>query len=233
METLLKINLPEVENVFHQGQNFVNENISSVTNSVKHIGNTWKHTTTQATDKVIDQVSTTLEQTLEAAGDMQNQTSNMIQTAISASMGDWLTEHPGILQLLQILGWSVNHPIVSLIIIIFAISILWSIIKNIVRLIETASWSILQAPVKIILAALKLSWKSWTQVIIPGIKKLKKSPTSQPLLALPPANYQMVSVSKQQRLADISARLEALQKEQQQLIQEANTILKSADIHIT
>ncbi|MDJ0732852.1 MAG: hypothetical protein QNJ47_02005 [Nostocaceae cyanobacterium] len=216
---------------FQQGKDFVNGSISSVTNFVQQIGDSWKETATQATDKVIDGVNTTLEQTLEAAGGIQSTTSTMIETAISDSMNDWLTQHPGLLRLLQICGWAVNHPIISLIIIVFVISILWSIIKNISRLIEAASWSILQTPLKLILAIFKLGFTSSIKVFNVAIKKLKTPKKNQLLLALPPANYQMVSISKQKRLADISARLEALQQEQQKLIQEAATILESEDSH--
>jgi len=45
--------------------------------------------------------------------------SNAIQTAISDSVSEWLQAHPVVFQLVQLLLWAANHPIISLIILVF------------------------------------------------------------------------------------------------------------------
>lgn len=101
--------------------------------------------------------------------------------------------------------WATNHPIVSLIIILFTFAIAWSLIKAIGRLVEAAGFSILQAPFKFGQVLIKVSTKKKA-----GGEKNK------------------------QRLAEISTRLEAIQNEQNELLQEAAAIiaLNKVDIEI-
>lgn len=134
-------------------------------------------------------------------------TSNAIQTAISGSVGEWLQAHPVAFRLVQLLLWATNHPIVSLIGLVFIVAIAWSFIKALVRLIEMAGWSLLQAPLKLGLAVIGVSAKSLGKF---GGLAVKRTGGEK---------------DKQQRLAEISTRLEAIQKEQNELLQEAATIL--------
>ncbi|MDM9380609.1 hypothetical protein QUB80_07805 [Chlorogloeopsis sp. ULAP01] len=224
---------------FQQVKYFFHDKLNSVTDSAQQVGESWKQTATQATDRAINTVTTnfeqaknSLEQTLQTAEQIPSSTSTAIQTAISASTGDWLKEHPGILRLLEILGWATNHPIISLIILLFAISIIWSIIKAIVRLIETASWSIVQVPFKLILAVIKLSFLSFTKIGSFTIQKITSDRTTDKLPMLPPADAQLLHNNKQQRLAEIQQRLAQIQQEQHELLQEAAEILASDTINI-
>jgi hypothetical protein len=138
-----------------------------------------KQTATTATDKAIDSVTTTvgqakssLEQSWQTADQIKNTTSTAVESAIASSMNDWMTQHPGIFRLVQIFGWATNHPIISLVILLFTIAIASSIIKAIVRLIETASWSILQVPFKLLFALIKVSFFSFIKLTNIALKKV-------------------------------------------------------------
>ncbi|MCX7593445.1 MAG: hypothetical protein N2235_06740 [Fischerella sp.] len=130
-------------------------------------------------------------------------------------MSAWFEQNPNIFRLLQIFGWAVNHPIISLIILLFSLAIIGSIIKAIVRLIETASWSILQVPFKLFFAVTRIGLKSLPKIGSLALKQLTGSK----------ANAQQLDRDKQQRLAVISNRLAEIQKEQQKLLKEATEIL--------
>jgi hypothetical protein len=197
--------LTDIWQRFQQTKHFVSD-------SVQQAGDSLKLTATQATGKAIDTVNTTLEQA---------KASITIPTAITSPMSNWLAEHPTVSRLIQIFNWATNHPIISVIILIIALSIVSSIIKAIARLIESASWSIIQVPFKLIQSLIKVSFLSLTQTSRFAVKQL----TGNNIVTLPPENFQPIHQAKQERLAEISARLEAIQKEQQGLLQEVATIL--------
>lgn len=217
---------------FQQAKDFWQEKLTSATNSAQQIGESWKKTATQVTEWAINainsnfgQAKNSLEQTLQAAEQIPSSTSSAIQTAISSSISDWLTEHSPIWRLLQILGWAINHPIISLIILLFALAILGSIIKAIVRLIETASWSILQVPFRLILVVLKFVFLSFAKIGSFVFQKITAQKITNQLAALPPASAELIPADKQERLAIIAARLAQIHKEQQELLKEAAELL--------
>ena len=57
---------------------------------------------------------------------------------------NYLSQYPWVFQILEIFTWGINHPVRGVIILLFTIAVFWSIIKAIVKVIETASWSILK-----------------------------------------------------------------------------------------
>ncbi|MEA5616448.1 hypothetical protein VB711_01135 [Cronbergia sp. UHCC 0137] len=211
----------------------LHESFNSFTKSVQQFGHSLKETVTQTTDKVstaIVQAKDSLEHSLKTAENIQKTTSTAIETVITNSVEDFLAQHPISLHLLQIMGWSINHPIISLVILLFIIALLWSIIKGIVRLIETVSWSILKIPFQLIKSGFLFLIKLGNFAIHKIINN-KNSPfisTITPISAI--TNYP----TKQQRLAEISIRLEAIQKEQQQLLQEAANLIttETTDIQL-
>lgn len=231
------INLPErVFQHFQHTKDFVNQNVNSLTKGAQQVGESWKETATQATSQAVDTVTTfgqakaSLEQTLQSAEQVKSTTSAAVQTAISSSVGDWFEQHPTLGRLVQILGWAVNHPIISLVILLFAVAILWSLIKAIGRIIESASLSLLQVPLKLLKAFVKISFLSFTKVSSLAVKQLTDTKTSNNIPTLLPVVSQQIHKDKQQRLVDISTRLEEIQKEQNQLLQEAAAILGSEKI---
>ncbi|MGF2040188.1 MAG: hypothetical protein RMZ43_033620 [Nostoc sp. CmiVER01] len=210
-------------------KDFVGENVNSLSNSAQQVGNSLKATATTTTDKAIDTVTTSLEQTWQTADKFKSTTSGAVKDAIASSVSDWLIQHPIFFRLVQILGCATNHPIISIVILLFALALIWSIIKAIIRLIETASWSILQVPIKLLQALIKVSFLSLTKVGSFAVQRITATETIDNLPVLPPENFQP---NKQQRLAEISSRLEAIQKEQHELLQEAADLIATDTIDI-
>ncbi|MEH2074119.1 MAG: hypothetical protein V7K57_06955 [Nostoc sp.] len=230
MASQIDIHLPN--GVLQRLQNvkdFVGGNVNSLSNSAQQVGESLKTTATTTTDRAIDTVTTSLEQTWQTAEQFKNTTSGAVKDAMASSASDWLTQHPIFFRLVQILGWGANHPIISVIILLFALALLWSIIRAIVRLIETASWSILQVPLKLLLALFQVSFLSLTKMGSFTVQRITGANKADNLPALLPENFQP---NKQQRLAEISHRLEAIQKEQHELLQEATDLIASDTIDI-
>jgi len=230
MASQIDIHLPN--GVLERLQNvkdFVGGSVNSLSNSAQQVGESLKATATTTTDRAINTVTTTLEQTWQTADKFKSTTSGAVKTALASSASDWLTEHPLFFRLVQILGWAANHPIISVVILLFALALLWSIIKAIVRLIETASWSILQVPIKLLQALIKVSFLFLTKVGSFAIQRIRATQTTDNLPILIPENFKP---NKQQRLAEISHRLEAIQKEQHELLKEAADLIATNTIDI-
>jgi hypothetical protein len=230
MTPQIDINMSEqVWQRLQTAKDIVNQGVNSITNSAQQLRQSLQETATTTTDKAIDRVTTKLEQSWQTAEQFKSTTSGAVQGAINSSVSDWLTQHPGIFKLVQILSWATNHPIISLVIFIFALALIGSIIKAIVRFIETASWSILQVPVKLLQAFLKVSFLSLTKIGSFAVQIITAKKTTDNLPALLPEN---LPNNKQQRLAEISNRLEAIQKEQNELLQEAADLITYDKIDI-
>lgn len=212
-------------------QDVVNQSVNSVVNSAQQVGQSLQEATTQT----IDYAKGYLNQNLQVADQFKATTSTAIQTAISASIHDWLVQHPIFLRLVQILDWGTNHPIISLIILLFTLTLIWSIIKAVMRLIETASWSILQVPLKLIQALIKVGFLSFIKVSSFAIRKITHNEIIDTKVSLLSTNYlneSKLAQDKQQRLAEISRRLEAIQQEQKELLQEAADLIADETIDI-
>lgn len=176
--------------------------------------------------ETIGQTKGSLEQTLQTTGQLKITTSEAIQTAISSSVSDWLARHPVVFRLVQVLLWATNHPIISLVILLFAVAIAWSLIKAIGRLIETAGLTILQAPFKLGQVLIGVGYQSLGKFGGLTFKQVTVAKnTNTPALQNPTS--ELIHKDKQQRITEISTRLEAIQKEQSELLQEAATILAS------
>jgi hypothetical protein len=236
----IDINLSEgIWQRFQQGKHFVNDSLNILTNSAQQAGQSFKETANQATDRAINTVTTTWEQakgsveeSLQTAEQVKSTTSQAVQTAIASSMHDWLAQHPVFLRLVQILSWATNHPIISCVMLVFILALVWSIIKAIMRLIEAASWSILQVPIKLLQSLVKVSFLTFSRFGSFAVQKITNTQPNEEISALLPINTQVIYQDKQQRLAEISHRLEAIQQEQHELLQEAADIIASGTIDI-
>ncbi|MUL35546.1 hypothetical protein [Gloeocapsopsis dulcis] len=166
-----------------------------------------------------------LQTTTQQAKDTLTETSGKavkavdIQSAIATSTSNWLQDHPAILRLVQILIWATEHPIISLIVLLFVIAIAWSLIKSIGRLIDKIASSLLQAPLKLLQTLLIFIISTLGNL---GISLNK--PAEQ--LALQQGST-IVIKDKSQQIAEISTRLEALQQEQNELLKALMEILAS------
>lgn len=169
---------------------------------------------TTAAEQAVDTVSTTAKDSLEQSWQQANRysgaMSNAMQTAISDSVSNWLQAHPLVGQLVQLLLWATDHPVISLVMLLVTIAITWSLIKAIGRLMETIGWNLLQAPFKL------------TRVLLGFSTKLLGNARNQP---------QPEYDTQQQRLAEIHNRLEYLHKEQNELLQELAAILSLKKIN--
>jgi gas vesicle protein len=238
MAPQIDINLSEgIWQRFQQTKYFVKDSVNSLTNSAQQAGNSFKETANQAGDKAINTVTKTWEQTkgsveqsLQTAEQIKSTTSVAVQSAINSSMNDWLVQHPLFLKLIQILNWAANHPIISCVIFVFILAIVWSIIKAIMRLIEAASWSILQAPIKLLQALINVSFLSLRKFGSFVAQRMTGNQPSDEVSALLTESSPIPYQDKQQRLAEISHRLEAIQKEQHELLQEAADLIASGTI---
>ncbi|MEH2064838.1 MAG: hypothetical protein V7K50_21695 [Nostoc sp.] len=237
MALSLEINLLEgILQPLQTAKDIVNQSVHSFSNSVQQAGQSLQDTAASTTDKAINTVSATLEQAKgsleqnwQRAEQVKSTTSGVVKTAITSSVNDWLMQHPVFFRLVQIGSWAANHPIISIVILVFALALLWSIIKAIVRLIETTSWSILQVPLKLLQALIKVSFVSLTNVATFAVQKITATKTTDNLTILLPETFQP---NKQQRLIEISHRLEVIQKEQHELLQEAADLIASDTIDI-
>ncbi|WP_298913081.1 hypothetical protein [uncultured Nostoc sp.] len=231
MASQIDIHLPNgVLQGLQNVRDFVGENVNSLNNSAQQVGESLKATATTTTDRAINTVTTSLEQSWQTADKFKSTTSGAVKTALASSVSDWLTQHPIFFRLVQILGWGANHPIISIVILLFVLALVWSIIKAIVRLIETASWSILKVPIKLIQAFIKVSFLSLIKVGSFGVQRITATKTTENLPALLPESFQP---NKQQRLAEITSRLETIQKEQNELLQEAADLIADDTIETT
>ncbi len=181
-------------------------------------------TMTTATGDSVKSMTDAYRDVSEAITQTKNTASDAMQTAFAASVSDWLQAHPVAFRLVQMILWGVNHPIWSLIILLFAIALALIIIKAIGRLIEFASLSILRVPLKLIQGFFKVSFISFSQISNLASTQLFGAKIIDNIL--PPTT--IPQVEKPQRLAEISTRLAALQHEQNQLLEEI-AVLMTAD----
>ncbi len=228
MEPQIGINLAQgIWQGWQQAQSLVNDSVKSVGNSVQQAGQSVQDTANQATIRAVDAITTTWEQAKGSAENIKTTTSVAVQNAIASSMNDWLVQHPSFFRLVQILSWGVNHPIISSILLVFILALLWSLVKAAMRLIEVTSWTILRVPIQLLQALVKVGFISLSKFVrysfqtITGASKIK----SESALILD--NSVTESQKRQQRLAYICDRLEAIQKEQQALLQEAASLMDS------
>lgn len=240
MTPQIDINLSEgIWQRFQQAKYFVKNSVNSLTNSAQQAGSSFKQTANQAGDQAINTVTTNWEQakesvaqSLQTAEQIKSTTSVAVQSAINSSINDWLVQHPLFFKLVQILNWGTNHPIISCVILVFVLALVWSIIKAIMRLIEAASWSILQAPIKLLQALIKVSFLSLKKFWSFAVQRMTGNQQSEQASALLNENSQITYQDKQQRLAEIAHRLEVIQKEQHELLQEAADLIASGTIDI-
>ena len=147
---------------------------------------------------------------------------------MGSSVSEWLQAHPAVSRLVQLLLWAANHPILGVVIFILVVALAFSLIKALGRLMEILGLSILKAPFKMLQVLLGVSFQSAGKFGGLAVKHLPVAKNAeQP--ALQNASPQPTQKDKQQRLAEISSRLEAIGLEQNELLQEVAAILASEE----
>jgi hypothetical protein len=115
------------------------------------------------------------------------------------SVQEWMVMHP-------VIAWTVNHPLWAIALFFIVLLLCWGLLGAIARLVQQAWLLILQAPLKL------LRWLFtgvFNAFLIRGLK----------------AEEPLVFEQREQRLLETLNRLEALQQEQEELMQEVKIIL--------
>lgn len=228
---MMSLQIPEqLRQQFENTKQLVNNNIHSFAEKAQQTSSSIQEITTETKTRAIDSVKDSLGRTLQTAGQIQQSTSTAIQSSINSPINDWLQQHPLIYQLVKFLGWASNHPIWGVVIILLVIAIAWSLIRAIVRLIESASLSILKTPLKVIWLFSGYIWQLLRKFTISNSNKLNNTNQAQ-ITPLIDVNFANVGNEKQTRLAEISIRLTEIQSEQSALLAEAAQLLKSDNVN--
>lgn len=163
-----------------------------------------------------DFLTTTADRLQAKTTQLQQATADAMANAVASSTHDWLQAHPVALRSINLIFWAVDRPIISACLILIAIAIAISIIKAINRLLEIAGLSLLKAPFQLSQSLLKLSWQSGSAIV-------NRKNSSQ----LAERSSAMLVAVEQQRVKEISIRLNELQQEHNQLLQELIAICDS------
>jgi len=154
----------------------------------------------------------------------------------SLSIQDWLGQHKIFLRLFQFLSWGINHPIITLVGLLFLLALVWSIFKRIVYLVEMASWSIFQIPWKLCGKIFNSLWKtlfsSMGYFANLASQKITEKKVNDHISPIVTRIFPITYLNKQQRLTEISQRLKVIQKEQDNLLKEAANLIGSEKINV-
>lgn len=157
---------------------------------------------------------------------------NSLLIAIASSdVIKWLDSNPVLLRLLDWVFWGINHPIWGIIILLTILALLGNLFKGFSHLVAILAREIMQLPMKLLRLIWRVSTKSMQQVGNLALKPFRWTKTTE-IPALPPATSQLVQIDKQQRLTEISHRLEEIQNEQNELLQEVASLLGGEKITV-
>jgi hypothetical protein len=146
-----------------------------------------------------------------------------IQNAIAAMLQGWLNDHP-------VLGWCATHPIWAIILLLLFTFSAWGLLGAIAQLVKTLWIELLRAP---------LRFGKWLGVRLLNlfrhpINRNSQASDAQPLPS-PETQFPQLKVNEAElakpqngqptQLSEVVARLEQLQREQTQLLQEVRAIL--------
>lgn len=212
-------------------------------NSFNQVAGQAVNTVNEATSQFIDTISKTSDKgkavvgdTLQIAENLSNAVSAQIEQAINSvilqqieAIKVWIDAHPGISGLTQALIWGINHPILSLLILFFAIFILWQLFKLLGRLVEQALVFMLKAPFQFARFLFSQSLQSFRNFAFRG---LTTQQTEANVLALNPSIADSIICGQKEQIATILMRIEELRQEQNDLLQELKAILALDDSRV-
>lgn len=125
---------------------------------------------------------------------------NGLQAALMESIGGWLTSHP-------IIGWLVTHPLFASGLLLLFLFLFWGLLSAIARLTEGIWLFIVQLPLRL------------AQWLFGLIAKGLKMPATRVMMGSAPTK------ANPDRLSQILNRLDAIHKEQDELMQELSKLL--------
>lgn len=182
----------------------INQNLENLQNNLQNSTQEFGNFIQNKTTETIDQSKGFFGNTWHISETIANDLFSNILSSINSTFNNLLLNHPYLAKMLQIITWGINHPLGGILILLLVIAVIFSIIKAIMKLIETASWSILKAPFILLKNSILGTFKVW-----------KKSRQGEQ--------------SKQQRLLEIHQRLGELHTEQQQLLTEASQLISALE----
>jgi hypothetical protein len=231
-----RISLSEVAN---QAVSRVSESTNKAVDAVSHSAATAKETINQTTNSAVntlnqstsqavetvnqatEKAKASLEDSINKAGIMSDATSNFLQSAIDGTVKNWMDSHP-------LVFWLVSHPLISLAMLLLFIFIILGFLQALGNFFAKGWLFILQIPLKLMQGVLSLGSKSVSNLGGVVVKSLvSKNPEDKNNSALQLRGVESNSLESQERLANILTRLEAIQQEQNQLLQEASAILSN------
>jgi hypothetical protein len=181
-----------------------------------------------------DYIKGSVEHTWQKADGLSSAVSAQVDKAIASSITSkldavnlWIDSHPTISWITKTILWGINHPIFSIIILLLAMFILWQLVKTSAKLAEQGLLSILKFPFNLVRFVFGASVKPFGKLTV------SKTPLNQPEAnAIAVNNFISGDMGEesQERLTNIITRLDAIAQEQNDLLEEVRTILKSTKI---
>lgn len=150
-----------------------------------------------------------------------------IQNAIAAMVQDWLTDHP-------MLGWCVTHPIWAIALFLLFIFSAWGLLGAIAQLVKTLWIELLRTPLRLVrwvgvrlLKLFKRIPKEMPQPsALPNTQLLRSQEIDPPTSTLNEPELAARKNGQSAQLSEVVVRLEQLQREQTQLLQDVRAILQ-------
>lgn len=167
-----------------------------------------------------------------------------IQNAVAAIVQGWLDDHP-------VLGWCVTHPLWAIASLLLFLFLTWGLLRAVARLVETLWIALLRAPIRFsrwIIRRILMLFKLQNVKFLESRPEADSDPSfdqqslslmgngSSQLQGLRAHHSQSDSAEPVQtersspQLSDIMVRLERIQKEQIQLLQDVQTLLNSPTV---
>jgi hypothetical protein len=201
----------------------INSKIAALIDSIQLINQSWQEHTTQTYNQLISPITKILVR--QVPEQIQNKSSGVFEVAITSYMNNWLAHHSLFYWLLKILSWMISHPIIGFVMMILMIALVGSIIKAIIRLIEILSLSVLQIPLNLLQAVIKIVLVAISRFSKFAFGKITYTSLLDNNLVVNSVSCTTIYPSKQQRLTQINLRLRAIQQEQELLLQEAANLI--------
>lgn len=211
---LLKIGFQEVSTL-QKAKDLVKETTAKTLNRVTEVTNTAISSVSQTVTEVTEKAKNSLSiASAKATDTIAENTTKAVYNA-----------HPAVASTINILLWITHHPIFSVIILVLAILISWQLFKIASRLVEQALLLILKTPFNIG----KLLWNQSFKALNKPANSNFINQTKANILALNASNPTLVDSNSKERIVKILTKLESIQAEQNELLQELSTILTSKE----
>lgn len=209
----------------------VSQSVQKATDILTKTVNQTVDSLTQATHRAVDTVTTTTEQAKASFGDKVQQAeqlsgiaSETIQNAIISLIKDWINAHPKIYFL-------VSHPLITLAMVLFAILILWGFLKALGGFFEQAWLTLLQALMKLSQLLFGFIYQHLISLNVLSINKFfVNKQVKSAALDCQQLSSESNETESPERLTELLKRLEAINQEQKQILQEVAAILDSDKI---